>query len=1096
MPARRAPSPGHGAMAHWTPDGWTTVLGPHFYFCSHINGMKPMEFLLLSQAQEDPEGFKQALMCEWLGKALGEAAPSNYGSSGGFWPLLGLYRKQAIVEDEKIKDIGATGEELAESDVSTEKEEIEQIEVPEKFRKITVAEDGTITIPVGACKSPKSGEKIRFMESVDGGMQAHYRLKGPRPELFSYSIYLPKAGKYELTAHVCTVTVDRQALLRVNRRTLLDFDIPYTKADWMDTEPVELDLKEGRNRIGYTHYSPNTGVSIKHFTLKPVKRVGGTSGLSARSGGAGQNEIANMIGVRMARIAPGSFMMGSTTGPGTERPAHRVTLSKGFYMGVTEVTQGQWESVMPENPSRFKGSDRPVENVVLKDCVEFCKRLTQKERAQGKLPEGAEYRLPTEAEWEYACRAGSEARYGFGNSETDLGEYAWYRENSVRTQPVGMKKANAWGLFDMHGNVWEWCSDWNGSYSADDAVDPTGAPAGASYGHRVFRGGSWGSTAAHCRSATRNGCGTNNSRLSGLGFRLVRTLPGQSSCVIAYQLKDTVMNSAHKLPQENQQVLRFSTEDGGEGTRVVETVWQADRFNSLFKILCKRVLGDSQKIRPDGRPYEREGRIIDPNPTWLRDHIHEMKAYQYLKKDITSFVDEIITLQHADGFYYEILGNAGYWHQWCVDKKHFLREDDKDLCWIRLEMEADIEYLMVEAAHRIWQATGDFEAMKRRLPSLERGLEYNFTDPTRWNAEHGALMRTFSIDTWDFTYGVQNDNRKIRPHFPMGIMHGDNSGLYRACLQLSEMLTAAGNTERAAFWRKRGEALRERINKLCFNGNYYTHQILLQPVDTGVKEEDILSLSNTYDINRGLPTHAMAVKIIDEYQRRRAAKRETHFAEWFSVDPPYPKFGRFKAGEYINGGICGLVAGELSKAAFHHGREAYAADILDRVDKLVARDGFLSFLYDNSGKNQEGGPRGWPAAAVISAMVEGLAGIRDEATLFQTVTVAPRFTAAGMNQAYVCLKYGPSDAWVAMDYRREGNSIALQLGGNPDLYHVKILLPKGVKNAKAADAATAAVFTGIETIEESHYATLDIPAAKKKGEGVACKIEWIEGRRD
>ena len=527
IPSRRAPSPGHGAMAHWTPDGWTTVLGPHFYFCSHIDGMKPMEFLLLSQAQEDPEGFKQVLMCEWLGSALGEAAPSNHGSSGGFWQLLGFYKKQAIVEDEKIKDIGTTGEELAESNVSSETEEVEQIEIPEEFRGVTVAEDGTVTIPVAACKSPKNGEKIRFMESVDGGMQAHYGIIGQRPELLAYTVEIPKAGKYEFRAHVCTVTVDRKALLRVNRRTLLDVDIPYTKADWMDTEPVELDLKEGRNRIGYTHYIPNKGVSIKHFTLKPVKMVVTTSGLSAGSAGAGQNEIANTIGARMVRIGPGSLMRGSTTGPGDERPVHRVKLTKGFYMGVTEVTQEQWESVMPDNPSRFRGADRPVENVVMADCVEFCKLLTQKERAEGKLPEGAEYRLPTEAEWEYACRAGSEAKYGFGDSDTDLADYAWFSKNSVRTQPVGKKKANAWGLFDMHGNVWEWCSDWKGSYTADEAEDPKGAPAGPSYGHRVFRGGSWGSTAAHCRSAARNGCGTSNSRLSGLGFRLVRTLSTQ-----------------------------------------------------------------------------------------------------------------------------------------------------------------------------------------------------------------------------------------------------------------------------------------------------------------------------------------------------------------------------------------------------------------------------------------------------------------------------------------------------------------------------------------------------------------------------------------
>ena len=274
IPSRRAPSPGHGAMAHWTPDGWTTVLGPHFYFCKHINGMPPMEFLLESQAQEDPKGFKQALMCKWLGQALAEEAPRNFGSSGGFWRVLGFYKRQAIVEDQKIEDIGATGAELAESNVSTEKEEIKQIVIPEKFRTITTAEDGTITIPVAACKSPENGEKILFMESIDGGMQVHYGLIGQRPELLSYTVDILKAGKYEFCAHVCTVTMERKFLLRVNRRTLVDVDIPYTKADWMDTEPVELELKEGRNRISFTQYAPNKGVSIKYFKLKPVKLEG------------------------------------------------------------------------------------------------------------------------------------------------------------------------------------------------------------------------------------------------------------------------------------------------------------------------------------------------------------------------------------------------------------------------------------------------------------------------------------------------------------------------------------------------------------------------------------------------------------------------------------------------------------------------------------------------------------------------------------------------------------------------------------------------------------------------------------------------------
>ena len=538
-----------------------------------------------------------------------------------------------------------------------------------------------------------------------------------------------------------------------------------------------------------------------------------------------------------------------------------------------------------------------------------------------------------------------------------------------------------------------------------------------------------------------------------------------------------------------QGVRTFGLLRGGEsvGTFSVQfttaTDWQADRFSELFKTLCSQVRGDRSY-------WKRDGRMIAANPTWVRDHIHEMKGYQFWERDLTSYVDELIALQHPEGFYYEIIGPAAHDHQDFVQPKHFLREDDKDLCWIRLEMEADIEYLMVEAAYRIWKATGDDVAMKRRLPSLERALEYDFTDPARWDAKHGALKRTFSIDTWDFTYGVSDHNRRIEPGMPMGIMHGDNSGLYQACLQLADMLRAAGNDERADLWQQRGGALRERVNKLCFNGRFYTHQILLQPVDTGVREEEILSLSNTYDINRGLPTHEMAVSIVDEYQRRRAATRDTYFAEWFSIHPPYPRFGPYEANHYINGGICGFVAGELAKAAFHHGREAYAADILNRVEQLVANDGVIRFLYDMTGKDIAGGPSGWSAAAVLSALVEGLAGIRDEATLFQTVTVAPRFPAAGIAHAYVCLRYGPSGAYVAMEYAHADRRISLRLCGDPDLYHVRILLPEGVQEAALAGASDGAVLTGVQAVEDARYFTLDIPARDKAAAEATCEVAY------
>ena len=193
----------------------------------------------------------------------------------------------------------------------------------------------------------------------------------------------------------------------------------------------------------------------------------------------------NSIGMKMRLIEAGSFLMGTSEdveyGPSNERPAHTVRISKAFYIGVYEVTQSEYERVMGTNPSRFDdGPNYPVEFVSWYDANEFCERLS--------AMEGVRYRLPTEAEWEYACRAGTTSAYYWGDSMD--GDYAWYHENSGRrTQPVGLKKPNAWGLHDMNGNVSEWCYDKfkRHFYSESPEVDPTGPTAGG--GVRVIRGG-------------------------------------------------------------------------------------------------------------------------------------------------------------------------------------------------------------------------------------------------------------------------------------------------------------------------------------------------------------------------------------------------------------------------------------------------------------------------------------------------------------------------------------------------------------------------------------------------------------------------------
>lgn len=203
----------------------------------------------------------------------------------------------------------------------------------------------------------------------------------------------------------------------------------------------------------------------------------------------------------------------------TSETQHKVTLTKPFEMGVYEVTQSEFEQVMGVNPSNFKGSSNPVEKVSWHGAELFCRLLSElpKERAAGHV-----YRLPTEAEWEYACRAGTTTVHNFGRSSSRLPDYAWFSDNSGETtHPVGQKKANRWGLYDMHGNVWEWCQDWDADLPRDSQTDPQGPTMGTK---RTIRGGGWYYQAPQLRSAYR---GADPPGYSGnyLGFRVVRERP-------------------------------------------------------------------------------------------------------------------------------------------------------------------------------------------------------------------------------------------------------------------------------------------------------------------------------------------------------------------------------------------------------------------------------------------------------------------------------------------------------------------------------------------------------------------------------------------
>jgi formylglycine-generating enzyme required for sulfatase activity len=237
------------------------------------------------------------------------------------------------------------------------------------------------------------------------------------------------------------------------------------------------------------HTAEDLGRTAATLTLKKIEDA------LAKLGGAAEPksspailtlDLGNGVTMKLALIRPGKFVMGSPDSEqgreSKEGPQHEVVITKPFYMGVTKVTQAQYQAVMGTNPSQFKGPTNPVDSVNWDEAVEFCRKLSEKTRKA--------VRLPTEAEWEYACRAGSKTRFCFGDTEEGLGDYAWYQANSGgTTHPVGQKKPNAWGLYDIHGNVWEWCADWYGEYPSGAVTDPQGAASGS---QRVSRGGPWG----------------------------------------------------------------------------------------------------------------------------------------------------------------------------------------------------------------------------------------------------------------------------------------------------------------------------------------------------------------------------------------------------------------------------------------------------------------------------------------------------------------------------------------------------------------------------------------------------------------------------
>jgi len=422
IPTTARPSTGHAALAHWTPQGWVVNLGGGWGSgWTHTRYHKDLDFLATTQARSNKEAYLKVKRAQWVGDVLGEKR--TYGELEGkhdFWNGVALRTQRAIITEAKAVTLEALGTDLGEANEPTIAQKVIASPVTPEDRKIVYGKDGVISIPAAAYSKPSGNTPDVFaMKSFGGGLQIFL------PRFFPEGLTILRGGTWKFDSNQCT---SGRRLLSGGYGQYADWGLRVAVTPTGTDTPRELKIKLG------------DGVTMELVYIKP-----GTFTMGGESKTDGRFEC-------------------------VEQPLHEVTITKGFYLGKYEVTQAQYEAIMRSNPSKStKRPDCPVDNVGAPDAKTFC----------GKIAEmtGLDVRLPTEAEWEYASRAGRNTKWFFGDDASLLGEYAWFKDNSGgKSRPVGQKKPNPWGLYDMYGNVCERVSDTysRSYYSQSPKVDPTG----------------------------------------------------------------------------------------------------------------------------------------------------------------------------------------------------------------------------------------------------------------------------------------------------------------------------------------------------------------------------------------------------------------------------------------------------------------------------------------------------------------------------------------------------------------------------------------------------------------------------------------------
>lgn len=501
-----------------------------------------------------------------------------------------------------------------------------------------------------------------------------------------------------------------------------------------------------------------------------------------------------------------------------------------------------------------------------------------------------------------------------------------------------------------------------------------------------------------------------------------------------------MINFEHKLPSMNIDGRNNGTYNNHElGFPSILTTRDA-KLGLFLKALRNSILSERSLVFIDGK-------ILLCDKNWIRDHIHITKAMRHWEQRFGDFLDFIIATQREDGQFYELIKQYDDEHWKMVNEDCYVLYPDDNLTLVRLELEADIEYLVVEGAMYLYRTTGDDEWLSNVLPALEKGIDYMMSDKKRFDSVHGLVKRPFTIDTWDFTYDATNntksaEDRRINPDTPMSIMHGDNSGVYAAMIQLAWFNRRLGNEDKAKEWEKRATVLKDNIFKHLWNGKFFIHQLHLGHDGADNLENERLSLSNTYDMNRGVTDLWQSRSIIEEYINR--GRNSKLFAEWFTIDPPYENFIGYTAGEYVNGAVSPFTAGELAKAAFNNGYESYGYDIIKRFMKLVERDGTSYFLYyPDSAPQADRGPSAWGAAALISAVDEGLAGIEDIGVNYDEIRLSPRFPVTEYTELRYLTGYECSNTLVDLRYILKEEGMRYDLYSPAKSVNAHIMLPEG-----------------------------------------------------